>query len=259
MKRPGLLAFLGVCCLLTIWACIAHVHKRATPATSSELPTTISTNVETAVAAAQPARPSESVVQSNKTAPAQGRLKARLPVTEMTAAEKADFEQKFTANIRPAIALWCKTYAGHTALRVEDVTPDNLREISPGTGFQGYAFVIDGTTMDVCNDHGSFYVDYIMAPSAKQLMELPGNSTPPLDPAVSKQEILRLLEQDSGMDFPSDEIAIRPTSHACAMNGGVFVDVGQGVNQPFFPLTKFSMVFDPTGNLAFYGRSLRPQ
>jgi hypothetical protein len=201
---------------------------------------------------------SVSTKETAKSLPKQGNFKARVPVLELTADEKAEFERKFTEKIEPAIEAWCKTYAGHTPVQAQDITADKLREISPGSSFQGYAFVINGTTLDVCDDHGSVYVDYLLAPTARELYQLPNNPAPPVEPAVGKEEILRLLKEDSGTDFPPDQIAIRPTSYACAMNGGVFVDVGEGVHRPYYPLTKFSMVFGPDGNLAFYGRSLRP-
>jgi len=179
------------------------------------------------------------------------------PASDMTEEEKAEFEKKFAEKIKPVVEKWCKLYAGHSPFRAEDVTADKLRErIFPGSPSQGYGFMINGTTLCVEDHRGIVYVEYLMSPGAKQLFQL-SKGDPPLEGiSVSREEILRLLKADSDKDYPPGQIAIRPTNLGTAMNGGVFVDVGEGVNDPRGgPLPDFSMVFGPDGNLAAYLRS----
>ena len=77
--------------------------------------------------------------------------------------------------------------------------------------------------------------------------------------SVTMQEILRLLKADSGKDFSPDKIAIRPTSRACSMNGGVFVDVGEGARAGNGLLPEYSMVFGPDGSLVCYLKGIDPK
>jgi len=198
------------------------------------------------------ARGSKPTQHSPRTLP---RLK--IPASELPADENADFEKKFVEQIKPAVERWCKTYEGHVPFRLEDVTPDKFRErYGNSPSFYDYGFVINGTTLSVVDYHGEVFVAYLMSPAAALLLQIPKNPEPPKPVAVSREEILRLLKADSGQDFPTDQIAMRPTAYAGAMNGGVSVDVGEGVNAAYAPLFKYSMVFGPDGNLACYLRRI---
>lgn len=187
--------------------------------------------------------------------------RVRESVVNMSAEERAQFEKKFEERIKPEVDRWCKVYAGHLPFRAEDVTADKLREVA-GSRSQGYSFVIDGTTLGVFDDHGKMRVDYLMSGAANDLFRMPTNPAPPEPMSVEKAEIMRLLKEDSGgTEFPPDQVAIRPASAAGAMNGGVSVDVGVGVNAPYMVFTdlRFGMVFDPNGKLACYLRGLGRQ
>ena len=184
----------------------------------------------------------------------------RASADEMTPEERAEFEKKFEAKLKPAVEQWCKVYAGHTPFRPEDVTADKLRErIFPGSPAQGYGFVLNGTTLCVEDNRGLVYVEYIMAPAARQLDQLPKGPAPPAQVSVSREEIMRLLKSDSGKDFPPNEVAITPTSWSGAMNGGVSVEAGEGVYDNLRPPPEYSMVFGPDGNLACYLRGITPK
>jgi len=185
------------------------------------------------------------------------RTRVRDRASEMTPQQRAEFEKKFAQSIRPAVEKWCALYAGHSPIRASDVTADKLRElVFPGSPCQGYGFVIDGTTLCVEDNRGVVYVEYLMAPAARNLLRLSTGDAPLADISVSREEIVRLLQADSGKEFPPSQIAIRPTNRASAMNGGVFVDAGEGVNDPKGgPPPQFSIVFGPDGNLAYYLRS----
>jgi len=174
-------------------------------------------------------------------------------VEDMTEDEKARFEKEFAEKIKPAVRRFCDAYAGHISFRPEDVTMDKLRVVSNlRSDCHSYDFVIDGTTCGVIDDAGKVYVDSLMAPAARDLVNIPSNPSPPKDGSVSKEEILRLIKADSGKDFPPDWIAIIPTGRSSAMNGGVSVYVGEGANLPAPPLSKYAMVFGPDGNLVCY-------
>lgn len=177
----------------------------------------------------------------------------KMPASELRADEKAAFAKEFVEKLKPAVERWCKTFAGHVPFRPEEVTSDKFRErFGDSPAFYDYGFVINGTTLSVVNYHGDVYVAYLMSPAATLLFQIPKNPEPPKPVSVTREEVLRLLKADSGRDFPPEEIAWRPTAYAGAMNGGVSVDVGEGVNGPHAPLPKYSMVFGPDGNLACY-------
>ncbi len=184
---------------------------------------------------------------------------------ELSDQERAEFERKFKANIKPAIGRWFKVYKGHVPFRLEEATADRLRELAWGGTYPGgntslwsYGFVIGGTTLAVTENHGRFVLDYLMSPDAMLLLKTPSNPEPPKPVSISGEEVMRLIEADSGRDFPPDQVAMRPTAYAGAMNGGLSVNVGKGVNQPAMVFTdlKYTMVFGPDGNLACYGRGV---
>jgi hypothetical protein len=186
-----------------------------------------------------------------------GRARAR--VGQMTGADKARFDKAFPEKVKPAVERWAKIYAGRLPFAAEDLTPDKLKDcILPDLERRTYVFVIDGTTLGVRCDPGAPVVDYMMAPAAGRLMQLGGGQMP-APPSVTRDEILALLKADSGQDFPPDQIAIHETARGTAMNGGVSVDVGKGVNSGYdMPLADFrySIVFDPSGKLAYYERGM---
>ncbi len=207
----------------------------------------------------QAAHQGEGEVSGNKSAQDAPQTPPRLkiPASELRADEKADFEKKFVEKLKPAVERWCKTYEGHVPFRLEDVTPDKFRErFGDSPAFYDYGFVINGTTLSVVDYHGEVFVAYLMSPAAALLFQIPENPEPPKPVSVTREEVLRLLKADSGQDFPPEQIAMRPTAYAGAMNGGVSVDVGEGVNAAYAPLFKYTMVFGPDGNLACYGRRL---
>ena len=187
-------------------------------------------------------------------APARDSNMARVKyrASEMTAEEKAKFEAVFTRKIKPAVERWCAVYAEHAPFRPEEVTLDKFKEwIFPGGPGEGYAFVVNGTTVTLDANNGKVVLDYIMAPGAALLWQTPNSAPPPLEGSVTMGEALRLLKADSGRDFPPDQIAMRPTGRSGAMNGGVYVDVGENVKQRTED-AEYSLVFGPDGRLVYY-------
>lgn len=211
-----------------------------------------------------PVGPAPQVAPGPRAAREPGQTGPRLHVSaraeDLTAEERAEFEKKFATKLKPAIERWCKVYAGHTPFRPEDITADKLRQIIfPGSPAQGYGFVVNGTTVCVEDNRGNVYLQYIMAPAARQLDQLPKAPAPPMEPTMTRPEIMRLLKADSGKDFRPNEVAITPTSWSGAMNGGVYVDVGQSVYSNAGGVPEYSMVFGPDGNLACYLRGKAPK
>lgn len=252
---------LAVGLLLALALLIWMYRNRVPPQTAKPAP------IASAPASTLPRPPPADKVASPPTTPlspttsasVQERLRhVKEHVSQMTQAEREAFDKKFLEKIKPAVDQWCKIYEGHLPFRPEEVTADTLRERAfPDRAFQGYSFVINGTTLGVCDDHGTLHVDYLMSAAANELFRIPTNPPPPAAMSVTREEILRLIKADSGgKEFPPDQIAIRPTSASGGMNGGVSVDVGEGVNAAYMPLPKFAYVFDPEGKLACYLRGL---
>ena len=212
-----------------------------------------------APAPARIAPPGEGEARASK--PAQQETPTRphlkIPISELGTAAKADFEREFAEKLKPAVERWCKTYAGHVPFRPEEVTPDKFRErFGDSPAFYDYGFVINGTTLSVVDYHGEAFVAYLMSPAASLLLQIPKNPEPPKSVSVTREEVLRLLKADSGQDFPPEQLAMHPTAYAGAMNGGVAVDVGEGVRSGSGPFPKYSLVFGPDGNLACYLRRI---
>jgi hypothetical protein len=201
----------------------------------------------------------ETETRGDKPSEAPGRRGPQLKIraSDLTEAEKADFENKFVEKIKPAVERWCEIYEGHVPFQLGDVTPDKLRErFGQDPSFYDYGFVIHGTTLSVVDDKGDFFVAYLMSPAAALLFQIPERPEPPKPVSVTREEVLKLLKADSGEDFPSTQIAMRPTAYGGAMNGGLSVDVGEGVNGDYPPFPRYSMVFGPDGNLACYLRRI---
>jgi len=177
----------------------------------------------------------------------------------MTDAEKTQFQQTFKEKIKPAVERWCSVYSNHIPFSADDVTTDKLKQlIFPGRPVHGYAFVLDGITVYVQDERGDVYVQYIMQRSGlDQAMDV---SKPPdslKKDSVTRAEILKLLKADSGFDFPPEQLMTRPTGISGAMNGGVYVDAGEGVNEPNHASNaEYSLVFGPDGKMVSYLRGI---
>jgi hypothetical protein len=263
MKTPLGRVLLAVCLLLVAVAVLLLTRWRTPPSSKPDStispsstrwgPTTSPPAAASATALAEIPSARKSFTQAGRP----GGARIKIPAADLTADEKTQFEKEFTEKIKPAVEAWCKIYAGHVPFRFEDLTPDKFRErYGKDPSFYDYGFVINGTTLSVVDYHGEVFVAYLASPAASQLLQLPKNPEPPKAVSVTREEILRLLKADSGQDFPANQIAMRPTAYAGAMNGGVSVDVGEGVNAEYAPLFKYSIVFGPDGNLACYLRRI---
>jgi hypothetical protein len=91
---------------------------------------------------------------------------------------------------------------------------------------------------------------------ARDLNRLPRvGFVPDLTRPVGREDIIRMVKADSGIEFKPNEVLIKPTAAACALNGGAFVDVLPiGADPNNFLSSKISMVFGPDGKLVNYER-----
>jgi hypothetical protein len=173
----------------------------------------------------------------------------------LTAEERADLERKFTANIKPTVEKWCKAYGSHVPFKPEDLTLDKFKEqIGRNAGLTIYTFMLDGITFCVRDSNGRVVVNYLNAPQSRLLSRLPSGTAPALDLPVSRNDIIRMVRADSGTEFKPNEVQIRPTGLASAMNGGAFVDIAPLWGDPNNGLSKVSLVFGPSGDLVYYDR-----
>lgn len=174
--------------------------------------------------------------------------------SKMTPEQRARFQVVFEQQIKPAAERWCSNYAGHTPFKPEDITPNKFKEwIFPGQPGEGYAFVVNGTTVTFDIEDGKAILDYVMAPAAARLFQVPSSMPPPQRGSVSMDEVLRLLKEDSGRDFSPEEVMLIPTGFCSSMNGGVQVFAGKGVRGIYgLENAEYNLVFDGSGNLAYY-------
>ncbi|HZM06336.1 MAG TPA: hypothetical protein VFC44_25325 [Candidatus Saccharimonadales bacterium] len=99
--------------------------------------------------------------------------------------------------------------------------------------------------------------DYLMSRKAAIAMNnLPeAGFVPDLTITVSRDDVIRMVKADSGVEFKPNEVLIKPTAISCAFNGGAFVDVLPTGKDPNNALNfKISMAFGPDGNLVNYQR-----
>ena len=92
--------------------------------------------------------------------------------------------------------------------------------------------------------------------AAKEINQIPGTGfVPDLTVPVGRDDIIGMVKADSGVEFKPNEVIIRPTAAACALNGGAFVHTiptGQDPNNGLS--SKIDMVFGPDGKLVNYER-----
>jgi len=85
---------------------------------------------------------------------------------------------------------------------------------------------------------------------------LPGNGfVADLTVPVKTEDVIRMVNADTGVAFKPSEIKIKPTAAACALNGGAFVNVLPTGADPNNGLSsKIDLVFDHNGKLINYER-----
>lgn len=167
--------------------------------------------------------------------------------------EKAELERKFTAKFKPALESWCKAYEGRIPFLPGDVTFDKFHSKLAG-GF--YTFMIGDTTLTFLDNRKGTKVFYMMTHEASvALNAMPAGGSPRnLTTPIKRDEVLKMVKTDTGIDYQLNQVEIKPTAAACALDGGAFVEVGRLMKGDMEILTENSLSFvvSSDGKLASY-------
>jgi hypothetical protein len=212
----------------------------------------------------EPSRPApvQNPVPEKETAPHQPKAPRNLLNVKMTAdftqEEKNEFAKKFEQDIKPAVEKWFKAYEGRVPIRPGDLTLDQFySRMGKNASFYVYTFVIGDTTLTVQESDGKFKVNYLMSHKAGvEMISSPSSGfVPNLTVPITRDDTIRMVKADTGVQFKPNEVIIKPTAAACALNGGAFVYVIPTGADPNNGLSrKVDMVFGSDGNLVYYMR-----
>jgi len=181
----------------------------------------------------------------------------------MTPEQRATFAKLFTNQLKPALQKWCSVYQGRLPFNPDDVRLDNFKirlGFEGGSGSLMYGFVTDnGTTLTIADKNGNAYVMQMMAKgAATALNAIPDTGTMPnLSVPVTKDQVIKWVQADTGSQFPPAEVQIRPTGLATPIQGGAFVDLGGNSysrDAYQFTGTNVQFVFSQDGNIMNYER-----
>ncbi len=169
--------------------------------------------------------------------------------------KKADIAKLFYEKFRPALERWGAAYSNRIPFALSDVTMDKFHST---LGSHMFTFMIGDTTLTFMLDkNGEAKVGYLMVrQAALDMNRLPSNGfVPDLNVPVTATQIISMIRADTGVAFKPNEVIIRPTGKASALNGGAFVDIlPTGADPNNFMNYKLSMTFDSSGKLVNYER-----
>jgi len=179
-------------------------------------------------------------------------------LTDMTPDEKSELAKKFAEKFKPAADKWFKAYAGHLPFRPEDFTLDKFHS---RLGDYMYTFMIAPdltfTIQDSKDPTGVAKVSYLMSrKAAVAMITLPQNGfTPDLSVPITREDVIRMVEADTGVQFKPNEVIITPTAASCVINGGAYVELLPTGADPNNGLSgKVDLVFGHDGALLNYQR-----
>jgi hypothetical protein len=108
---------------------------------------------------------------------------------------------------------------------------------------------------------GDTYVNYLASRQGVSAMNtLPKLAGPAdLSMPVTRQQVLDLVEADSGKQFPPNEVVLTPSGQSGSLMGGAHVEVGKDASNPGFAHvttkeTSFALTFGSDGKLVYYER-----
>ena len=183
---------------------------------------------------------------------------------EFTAEEKQQFTNLFVMKLKPMAEKWASVYSNRVPFDLGDLTPDKVvrRFGWKDSRYDSYTFVIGDTTFGVQVFRGDTYVNYLASHRGVAAMgEVPKLAGPAdLSMPVNRQQVLDLVEADSGVRFPPNEVILKPTGQSGSLMGGVDAEVGKDVTNPQYTTysttsVNFSIVFGPDGKLVYYQRT----
>lgn len=184
--------------------------------------------------------------------------------SEFTAEERQEFTNLFVTKLKPAAEKWFSVYSNQAPFNFADLTPDKVarRFGWKDSRYDSYTFVMGDITFGVQVFHGATYVNYLASHQAMTAMNtMPKLTGPPdLSMPVTQEQVIDLVEADSGVRFPPNEVSLTPTGESGSLMGGADAEVGKEVNNPLgTPYTTtsmdFSLVFGPDGKLVYYQRT----
>ena len=173
--------------------------------------------------------------------------------SEFLPQERAELEKRFESKMKPALEKWCKAYDGRIPFLPSDVTFDKFHSKLAG-GF--YTFMIGSTTLTILDSKKGTRVFYMMTrEAATALNSIPTSGAPRnLTVPIKRDDILKMVKADTGIDYQPNQVEIKSTATACALDGGAFVEVGRVMNGDMEILTENSLSFvvSSDGNLVSY-------
>jgi hypothetical protein len=206
--------------------------------------------------------PSNAPVAEAKPHPMRSNLTKR--PSEFTEEEKQEFTNLFATKLKPSAEKWFSVYGNRAPFNLDDLTADKFvsqlgRE---RTNHRAYTFVMGDVTFGIQEFHGETYVNYLASRRGVGAMNTPPKLAGPADLSmpVTREQVLDLVEADSGKRFPPNEVTLTPTGESGSLMGGVDVEVGKEVNNPDYTIfsttsQNFSFVFGPDGKLVYYERT----
>lgn len=183
--------------------------------------------------------------------------------SEFTEEEKRAFTNLFVTKLKPAAEKWASVYTNRFPFDLANLTPDKVVD-RLGWGdsrYDAYMFVMGDITFGIQVFHGDTYVNYLASRQGVGAMNtLPKLAGPAdLSMPVTREQVLDLVEADSGARFPPNEVVLRPTGQSGSLMGGANVEVGKDASNPesahvTTKETSFSLTFGSDGKLVYYER-----
>jgi hypothetical protein len=174
--------------------------------------------------------------------------------SDLSASEREDMAKKLREKFRPAMQRWANAYGDRLPIAPDDVTMDKFVE---RIGDSLYTFVLGDFTLTFDESKDSAKVSYLASRKAViQLNKSPTGEEPKTDLPITREEIARMVQADTGVSFKPNEILMTPTGIGFAMNGGANIRIGPPKNAApaVSGPNKLSMVVGPDGKLAYYMR-----
>jgi hypothetical protein len=205
------------------------------------------------------AEPFKPVIKSNtlvalpqSVIPLQSLSKLKTRWSDFSDAEKSEFASNFVARYQPALEKWCGAFSNRVPFSSASVTTNNMVErVGTRPTYREYIFVVDGITLGIQDRKGVAQVDYLNVPAETGKMTLLPNGEVPISTTpVSKEEVVKMSAEESGIQLRPNDIRLVPSGYSGALNGGAIVNVGGHPDNA--ASWQYDMVFGNDGKLAYY-------
>lgn len=177
---------------------------------------------------------------------------------EFNETEKAALAQNFAQRIKPAVSKWINAYGNRAPFKPDDLTLDKFAErLGQNPSFYLYTFVMGDVTLSVEEVNDTTKVMYMMSKRAAVAMNnLPASGTvPDVTTPVTRDEIIAMVQADTGVMFKPNEVIIHPSAESGALNGGEYVSLlPTGANPNNGLASKIDFVFGHGGTMLNYDR-----